>query len=117
MSGEQQQPPQRDNLSTILGMDVANADDANVSGLVNELTGVSNIETKTDLNPNQMVVMTRAIWFAKQYWIRSLDIYTRKVMLKLLVSKGRGGRKDIIDALIGVFRFSLEKQRSESVKV
>jgi hypothetical protein len=78
----------QDKISQLLNIDTA--EDENVKSLVNELTNVNNIETKTDLNQNQIVVMSRAIWFAKRYGVEPLDVYTRKVMLKLAVSKNRG---------------------------
>jgi hypothetical protein len=105
----------KDKLSQMLSVDTES--DENVRGLVQELTNVNNIETKTDLTPNQIVVMSRAIWFARRYGIDSLDLYTRKVMLKLAVSKGRGGRADIVNALTGVFQHAIARQKSESVKV
>lgn len=105
----------QDKIGKLLSIDTA--EDENVKGLVGELTNSVNIETKTDLNPNQIVVMSRAIWFARRYGIQPLDMYCRRVMMKVLVSKGRGGRKDIVDALSNVFRFAIEKQRNEQVKV
>ena len=105
----------QDRISQVLSIDTA--DDKQVASLVNELTGVNNIETKTDLSPNQIIAISKAIWFARRYNIEPLDLYVRKVMLKILVSKNRGGRHDIIEALVGVFRFGLEKAKAESVKV
>ena len=109
------EPPQRDKIAQLLAIDTAQ--DENVTNLTKELTSAINIETKTDLSEKQMVPMSKAIWYAKRYDIQPLDLYTRKIMLKIRVSKDRGGRKDILEGLTGVFRFSLEKQRNETVKV
>lgn len=109
------EPPTQDKITQLLNVDTA--EDENVKSLVAHLTNSLDIETKTDVNANQIVVMTRAIWFARRYGIKPLDVYTRKTMLKLLVSKGRGGRSDIINALTGVFGFALNRQKNEQVKV
>ena len=112
MSTEQ---PTQDKISQLLNVDTA--EDENVKSLVAELTNSMNIETKTDINQQQIIVITRAIWFAKRYDIQPLDDYTRKTMLKLLVSKNRGGRADLVNALQSVFGFALNRQKNEQVKV
>ena len=105
----------QDKITQLLNVDTA--EDENVKSLVSELTTSSNIETKTSITRNQVVVISRAIWYAKRYGITTLDIYTRKVMLKLNVSIDRGGRSDLTTALTGVFGFALNKQKNEQVKV
>lgn len=112
MSTEQ---PTQDKISQLLNVDTA--EDENVKSLVGELTNSRNIETKTSITRQQVVVISRAIWYSKQYGIKSLDIYTRKVMLKLNVSIDRGGRTDLTTALTGVFGFALNRQKNEQVKV
>lgn len=107
--------PQRDKIAQLLSIDTAQ--DENVTNLTRELTSSVNIETKTDLSEKQIIPISKAIWYARRYNITPLDLYTRKIVLKIRVSKDRGGRKDILEGLVGVFRFSLEKQKSESVKV
>lgn len=105
----------QDKISQLLSIDTA--EDENVKSLVSELTNSNNIETKTSVNRNQVVVITRAIWYSRRYGIKTLDMYTRKVMLKLNVSIDRGGRTDLTTALTGVFGFALNRQKNEQVKV
>lgn len=106
-----------DALGRFLGMDISGSDDAEIKSLTSELTSALNIETKTNITQNQAIVVSRAIWYARRYGSKSLDLYTRKVLLRILVSVKRGGRDDIVNALANVFRFNLEKQKAESVKV
>jgi hypothetical protein len=105
----------KDALSALLDIDTES--DENVNHLVNELTTANNIETKTNVSRIDIIRISKAIHFSRRYGIKPLDVYTRKVMLRLLVSVDRAGRKDIVDALSNVFRFNLEKQKAESVKV
>jgi hypothetical protein len=105
----------KDTLSALLDIDTES--DENVNHLVNELTTSNNIETKTNINRVDIIRISKAIHFSRRYGIKPLDVYTRKVMLRLLVSVDRAGRKDIVDALSNVFRFNLEKQRAENVKI
>jgi len=105
----------QDKISQLLNVDTA--EDENVKSLVGELTNSKNIETKTAITIQQVVVISRAIWYSKQYGVKSLDVYTRKVMLKLNVSINRGGRSDITTALTGVFGFAMNKGKNEPVKV
>ena len=105
----------QDKISQLLNVDTA--EDENVKSLVKELTTADNIETKTSITRNQVVVLSRAIWYAKRYGVTTLDIYTRKVMLKLNVSIDRQGRNDLTTALTGVFGFALHREKNEQVKV
>jgi hypothetical protein len=105
----------QDKITQLLNVDTA--EDENVKSLVGELTNSKNIETKTAITRQQVVVISRAIWYAKRYGNKPLDIYTRKVMLKLNVSIDRGGRSDLTTALTGVFGFALNRQKNDSVKV
>jgi len=108
-------PEIKDKITQLLSIDTA--EDENIKTLVSELTNSNNIETKTDLNIHQITVITDAIWFAKRYGIQALDLYVRKVELKLLVSKDRGGRTDLTTSLLGVFGWNLKKQENQNVKV
>jgi hypothetical protein len=105
----------KDKLAALLNIDTES--DENVKNLVTELTTSSNIETKTNVTRADVIRISKAISYARRYGVKPLDIYTRKVMLRILVSVDRAGRKDIVDALAGVFRWNLEKQQSENVKV
>ena len=108
----------KDKLTELLsGLGIENASDEDVKGLIHSITGYEDIETKTNINRQQLTSISRAIWFAKRYGVKPLDDYTRRIMLRLLVSIERGGRNDIRDALSNVFRFNLEKQKNETVKV
>lgn len=105
----------KDKLSEILNIDTES--DENINHLVAELTTSNNIETKTNVSRQDVIRISKAISYARRYGIKPLDVYTRKVMLRINVSIDRGGRTDIVDALGNVFRFRLEKQKSENVKV
>lgn len=110
---------------TKLGMDTlekaltigGDSNEDNINSLITELTSDTNIEAKTDLNPNQIIAIARALWFAKRYNSKALNDFVKLALMKVLISKGRGGRKELVDSLIGVFRYDLAKSSAERVEL
>lgn len=105
----------KDKLSELLN--IGEASDENITALINELKNAQDIETKTNVSRGDIMRITKAISYARRYGVDVLDVYTRDILLRLLVSIDRGGRKDIVEALSAVFRFNLEKSSGQNVKV
>lgn len=98
-------------------LSVGEGGEENVNNLIKELTTDTNIEAKTDLNANQITAISRALWFAKRYHCTELDNFVKLALMKVLISKDRGGRKEIVQSLIGVFRYNLAQSQAERVEL
>ena len=102
-------------LDKIIGFQDVKSDDSMQKVLL-ELTNSNNLETKSELDVNQIKAFARAAWFADYYESDSLKILIT-YLLKFTVSKDRGGRKELVDALKGTWAYQLAKQKNEKIEV
>lgn len=58
-----------------------------------EIFNKTDIEVKTDLDPNQIMLMANAKFFATRYKSTVLNVYTQDIM-QLLLSKNRKSRQE-----------------------
>jgi hypothetical protein len=113
---ENQSEP-RKNIKELLNIEDSSSENSDIHKLVTELTTDTNLEGKTDLNANQIVAFAKAAWYAKQYDSKAMDIIIIKLS-KYLQSKERKGRNELVQAIVGMFKFELEKAKSaEQVKI
>lgn len=106
----------KQDIKSVLGIDDNSSNNDDIHRLVSELINDNNIEGKTDLNSNQIVAVARASWYAERYDSENLRIIIRYI-LKYLQSKDRKGRLELKEAITGMFRYELEKSKSEKVEI
>lgn len=111
LSPEQDARTAEEELKKIIGM-VDNATDQSMSKLIDTLLSDSNLEGKSELNSNQIVAFARASWFAQHYDSKAMRVVIM-YLLKYLISKNRGGRKEVVDALTGAFKMTMEKAKEK----
>ena len=88
----------------------------NLNNIIRNLTRTEDLETLTDLDSKEIVAITRLIWFATQYNAPS-GLLLAKKLLQTKVSKGRGGRTELVQSIIGAFRMEIEKAKEKKIEV
>jgi hypothetical protein len=103
-------------LKTFAGADANFGTEQHINNIIANLSKMEDLETLTDLNDKEIVVITRLLWLSETYNAESGKILAKK-LLQTKVSRGRGGRTELVQALIGAFRMEIEKAQQKKVEV
>lgn len=80
------------------------------------LTDFKNLEAKTELTHNQVIVVSRAIWFANKYNLPTLSKFVEQY-LRHLISKDRKGRLELVTAITSALETEKEKSKFREIKI
>lgn len=95
---------------------VESSSDDTVHSLIRSLDTDIDIESKTELNSAQIIAVSRALWKAEKYGLKSLSLFTLK-LLKTTISKDRKGRDEKIKALTGALQWEVQKLNKQRVEL
>lgn len=87
-----------------------------INNIIANLSKMEDLETLTDLDSKEIVAITRLLWYSFKYHSKSGILLAQK-LLQTKVSKDRGGRTELVQALIGAFRMEIEKAQTKKVEV
>lgn len=111
-----EQKEAEDVLKTFTGSDISLGSDKQINDIIANLSKMEDLETLTDLSAQEIVAITRLLWYSIQYNAKS-GLLLAKKLLQTKVSKGRGGRTELVQTLIGALRFKLEEAQQKKVEL
>lgn len=96
---------------------ITNIQEDNIFNTINKLLDVHDIELKTALSQNEVVVFTKALWFSDKFDLPVLKLYVTKMMI-LKVSQDRKGRTELIEAISsGIAKLIKDKEKEKAIEV
>lgn len=95
---------------------MAHVTDDNIFSIIGKLLDTADIELKTSLSRNEIIIFNKAIRFAEKYRTPSLKLYIYGEMI-LKVSQDRKGREELIDAISSSIAKIISDEKRKPIEV